>query len=107
MSTTPIRPFPDGRDAAGRFTQGNPGGPGNPYTKQVAALRSALLAAVSEEDIREVVQALVREAKGGNVSAARELLGRVLGPPEAVDLLQRVEGLEEILREVLAARRPA
>lgn len=98
---------PDGRDAAGRFVKGNPGGPGNPYAKLVAALRSALLAAVTEEDIREVIQALVREAKNGNVSAARELLGRVLGPPEAVDLLQRVEGLEDLLREILASRRTA
>ena len=90
---------PDGRDGKGRFTAGNKLAKGNPHAKRVAALRSALLNAVSEEDIQEVVQALVREAKDGNVSAAKELLGRVLGPPEAVDLLQRVEGLEELLAE--------
>jgi len=39
MIDTPSDPFIDGRDARGRFTKGNPGGPGNPHARRVAALR--------------------------------------------------------------------
>lgn len=36
-----------GRDlTSGRFTTGNPGGPGNPYARRVAAMRTQLLDAV-------------------------------------------------------------
>ena len=37
-----------GRDVQGRFRPGNPGGPGNPFARKVAALRKALLDSVSE-----------------------------------------------------------
>jgi len=38
-----------GRDSADRFTKGNKGGPGNPFARQVAALRSALLSAITPD----------------------------------------------------------
>ncbi len=63
---------PNGRDGRGRFAQGNAGGPGNPYAGKVAKLRSALLAAVTEDDVREIVERLVRLAKEGDLSAIRE-----------------------------------
>jgi hypothetical protein len=71
----------------GRFPPGNPGGPGNPFARQVNALRARLYQAVTEEDLQEVVQALLAKAKGGNVPAIRELLDRLIGkPPQAVHL---------------------
>ena len=70
---------PNGRTARGRFAQGNPGGPGNPYARRTAALRSALLDAVTEQDIRAVARALVKRAKAGEIPAIRELLDRLLG----------------------------
>ena len=88
-----------GRDEHGRFTTGNPGGPGNPHAQKVARLRSALLAAVTEDDIREVIEALVKKAKGGDIVAARILFDRVLGPPIAQDILQRLDALEAIQHE--------
>lgn len=87
------------RDPSGRFAKGNPGGPGNPHAARVAKLRSALLDAVSEEDVVAVVQALVTEAQAGNTAAAREVLLRVLGKPESFDLLERLEALEARLAE--------
>jgi len=40
QSTTP----PDGgRDQKGRFAKGCPGGPGNPFAREVASLRTRLL----------------------------------------------------------------
>jgi hypothetical protein len=72
-----------GRDGHGRFADGNGGGPGNPFAGQVAALRSALLAAVTAQDMAEIAQALVRRAKEGHVTAAKLLLAYTLGKPAA------------------------
>lgn len=62
-----------------RFEKGNPGGPGNPLSKQVNQLRAALLAAVTEKDIQQIAKMLLTEAKGGDIQAAKELLDRTLG----------------------------
>ena len=43
----------NGHDAKGRFTRGNPGGPGNPYARQVAALRKVILNRLTEEITEE------------------------------------------------------
>jgi len=82
-SSSPSPNGPDGRDALGRFGKGNPGGPGNPYAKRVAAIRSALLDAVSEDDLRGIVNALVSKAKAGDVAAAKEVFNRLVGRPSA------------------------
>jgi hypothetical protein len=74
-----MSPSPNGRTASGRFAKGNPGGPGNPHSRRVSALREALLASVTAADIRAVARALVSKAKGGDVPAVRELLDRLLG----------------------------
>jgi hypothetical protein len=73
----------------------------------VAALRGALLDAVSPEDVQAVVAALVHRARSGDVAAIRELFDRCIGKTEAVDLLQRLGELEELfqgLQEILAGR---
>jgi hypothetical protein len=88
------------RDSAGRFTPGNRVSRGNPHAARVAQLRSALLGAVTPEDVVEVVRAIVAAAKSGDVPAAKELLLRLLGPPEAIDVLARVEQIEERLRQM-------
>ena len=84
-----------GRGANGRFLVGNPGGPGSPYVKKVAALRSALFAAVSARDLRAIIKKMVEEAKAGDVAAARLLLDRLLGPCLEMDLIERLENLEQ------------
>jgi hypothetical protein len=48
------------RDSRGRFTRGNPGGPGNPFARHQAALRQALCQAVSQEDIQAIAHRLGR-----------------------------------------------
>jgi hypothetical protein len=75
-----------GRDAHGRFASGNGGGPGNPFARQVAALRKALLASVTDADMEAIMRELLRQAKEGNLAAARLLLSYTLGKPApAVD----------------------
>ena len=69
----------NGRDASGRFVKGWKGGPGNPHARQVAAIRSVLMSAVSDDDLVQMVRALVKKAKAGDVMAAREVLDRMLG----------------------------
>jgi hypothetical protein len=88
MSTEPST---TGHDQRGRFTKGNPGGHGNPFARQVAALRSALLAAVTTDDIAAVARALLARAKEGDVPAAKLLLAYSLGKPAPVPEPDRLD----------------
>ena len=96
MTIPPTEPFGDGRAPNGRFSKGNPGGPGNPYAKRVAALRRALIESVTEEDMRSIVARLVQDARDGDIQAAKEILLRTLGRPTEADLIERLEHLEEL-----------
>ena len=84
MSLTRIPNGKNGRDTRGRFVEGNPGGPGNPYARQVARLRSLIREAVSEDDLRAIVATLVDKAKKGNLPAIREVFNRLIGTPSIV-----------------------
>ena len=97
MKTTPSSNGPNGRDRHGRFAKGNAGGPGNPHAAKVAALRSALLAAVTEADMREIAARLVQLAKDGVLAAVRELFLRTIGRPLEHDILDRLEQLEAVV----------
>ncbi|WP_428937281.1 hypothetical protein [Fontivita pretiosa] len=90
----------NGRNANGRFAAGNPGGPGNPHARRVARLRAELLRAVTPQDLRNVIAALLRKARRGDVPAIRELLQRLLGPPVELDFAQRLDALEQALRQL-------
>ena len=79
MIETPSTNVIIGHDTNGRFASGNTLGRGNPHAGQVARLRSALLSAVSEDDMRAVVGKLVALAKDGDVPAIKLLFDRVLG----------------------------
>ena len=97
MITSPTPNGSNGRGERGRFARGNAGGPGNPHAKRVARLRAALLKAVKPADLRDVVCALLSAAKAGDVPAARELTQRLLGPADALDVLARLEDIEQRL----------
>jgi hypothetical protein len=70
------------RDGNGRFRPGNSGGPGNPFARRTAKLRTALLRAVKPDDIEAAVAKLVEKAKAGELPAIKELLDRCLGRPK-------------------------
>ncbi len=76
----------DGRDRRGRFAKGNKGGPGNPFARRVARLRTLLLEVVTEDDLRGVLAKLVERARAGDLAAVRLLLHYLIGRPvDAVD----------------------
>ena len=102
MVDRPISNGPNGGDRdprTGCFAPGNQIARGrtHPVSRRVKRLRAELLRAITPHDIRRIVEALIREAEGGNVAAAKELLNRALGPAEAIDLLERLELLEALL----------
>jgi hypothetical protein len=72
---------PEGRQCDGRFARGNPGGPGNPYARQVTALRCRALDSVSGDDVEAILGKMVELAKAGDVPAARLVLHYTLGRP--------------------------
>ena len=90
----------NGRDGRGRFAPGNRGGPGNPHAAQVSRLRSALLDAITPDDMKAIISALIGKAKAGDVHAASVLFERVLGKPLEIDIIERIESLEAQLSEV-------
>jgi len=94
-----------GRSSRGRFTKGNSGGPGNPYAKKVAGLRSALLSAVTQEDMKAIARVLVEQAKSGDIAAVRELLMRVLGRPLEADILDRLDRLDKFANDMEAEQK--
>lgn len=65
-------------------------------------MRSAILAAVTPEDIDAIVRAMIQRAKGGDMVATKELLDRAVGKPAQGDIAERLEALEQ-LAERLAA----
>ncbi len=117
MSTLPSPNGANGRGAGGRFTKGNPGGPGNPYVRRVANIRSVLMSAVSDDDLRAIVSTLVEKAKAGDVMAAREVLDRMLGKAKVTvavepepqrtpeEIIAAIRELEEAHPELLRAVR--
>jgi len=87
-----------GRDpATGRFARGNKLGRGSPLAGQAARLRAELLGAVKPADLRRIVGAMIQRALKGDVPSAKLILEYALGPPQAWDVLQRLENLEAAL----------
>jgi hypothetical protein len=85
MNAQPESPAPAaaaaGRDGKGRFARGNKYGPGNPFARQTAALRSALLRQLTEEQIEKVAALLLQKALEGDLAAIRLVLLYAIGKP--------------------------
>lgn len=73
------QPSTNGRKTNGQFTRGNKYGRGNPHAQKIAALKSALVGAVTTEDIREIAKVLVKQAKDGEHAAIKILLPYLVG----------------------------
>jgi hypothetical protein len=71
------------RGPGGRFAKGNPGGPGNPFARQVAALRQAALAAITPDAVHAIIAKMAELALAGDVQAAKLVLAYAIGKPAA------------------------
>jgi hypothetical protein len=100
MDQTPSPTVANGRDANGRFVGGNRLGRGNPNARRAQKLRTELMKSVEGDDLKRIVKSLVNAAVAGDVSAAKLILDRVLGPPVAIDFEQRLCELESAAREI-------
>jgi hypothetical protein len=99
MSETPETALPTSqRQPGGRFGRGNAGGPGNPFARQVAELRKAMLDAVTVDRIRNIAESMVQRAEKGDVAAAKLVLQYTLGKPAPAVEPDRVEIDEHRLR---------
>ncbi len=100
MSTTPpTSPATEtasttGHAPDGRFAKGNPGGPGNPFARRVAALRSALIQSVQAEDLIAIAKTLIEKARQGDTAAAKLVYQYVLGKPAETVNPDRVDADE-------------
>lgn len=72
---------PNGHTPAGKFAPGNKWAVGrrDGMQRRASRLRAALLRAVTVDDIREVIESLLAQAKAGDVVAIKELLDRTIG----------------------------
>ena len=71
-----------GRGLDGRFAEGNPGGPGDPFARQRAARHQAFLDQVSVERIGLIANKLLAMAWAGNLAAAKLLFLYAIGKPQ-------------------------
>jgi hypothetical protein len=69
----------NGHDAKGRFTPGNPGGPGNPFGRKVAAFRTAMIKRVTQEKFDQAVDTLTEMAIKGNAQAQKLFFTYIVG----------------------------
>src|SRR5262249_59893105 len=83
-----------GHDAKGRWAKGNPGGPRNPFARQVAKLRKVIIHRLTEEDLLAIPEALLAKAKEGSVGAAKLLLAYGIGKPASAPDPDRLDGQE-------------
>ena len=67
------------RKTHGQFGTGNTFGKGNPHAAKVAQLRSALIEHITPEDLKEIVTALLTQAKAGDIASCKLLLSYLIG----------------------------
>ena len=90
MSPNLDSPTPS-RATNGQFARGNSGGPGNPFGRRLASMRQAILVAVSDEDITQIMKSMTDLAKSGNIQAAKLVLHYAVGKPAPAPEPDRVD----------------
>jgi hypothetical protein len=81
-----------GRDANGRFTNGNGGGPGRPPKEREERFLEITLSAVTYQDWRDIIKKAVDQAKRGNPQARKFLADYLLGVPKQRHELTGADG---------------
>jgi hypothetical protein len=97
----PAPEAPPQRDAKGRFAKGNKGGTGNPFARQIASFRAALVNTATDEDFEAIAHVLLLKAKSGDLAAIKLFLSYTIGKPAEAPDPDRLE-LEDF--QLLQAR---
>ena len=86
-------------DSRGRFAKGNKVAVGRrkKQAEHVARLRTAMYAAFTPEGVLRVVAELETLAEEGNIQAIKEYLDRAVGKPLPLDIVERLQQIEESL----------
>jgi hypothetical protein len=79
------------RNTNGTFAKGNPGGPGNPFGRRVAALRSKLLSCITDEDMTVATAQLIKLVRDGDLAALKLFYQYSVGKPAATVDPDRVD----------------
>jgi hypothetical protein len=88
------------RDAKGRFIKGSCGGPGTEPGAERAWLKKLhyrLRQVITEDELEQVIRAVLDEAASGSVTAAKVVLDRVFGKPGQTITH---EGAEELILKI-------
>ena len=90
-------------DGHGRFARGNPGGPGNPNVKYATKFKlihnQVFDEIVTKEEYALATKACLEKAKKGDVYAWVQLSMRMAGPITDAQADERIEAIEEALRD--------
>ena len=102
MSDEPYAPFENGdpdRGADGRFKPGCKPGPGSPVARKARQMRETLNEALyktcSHDRLLVAVNACMLKAEAGDLVALKLIIERIAGPAVNVELIERLEALEE------------
>ena len=85
---------------SGKFVRGNSSGRGNPVAKLMYRHRLASMQAVSIESSIKVMRKLEKAALAGEQWAIRLYLERFIGPPQPIDVHERVAALEATIEKL-------
>ena len=85
------KPENTGHDARGRFTVGNLGGPGNPFNRQIAALRKEIVNCCTPERLRRIAVKMMDLAEEGDIAAAKLILTFAIGKPQPMPNPDRMD----------------
>lgn len=70
---------------------------GGKWATKLAAIRAAAICAVSEEDVFEMVFAVMEKAKKGDAKAFEAIMNRILGRPIDLELAHEIEQIKNQL----------
>lgn len=93
------------RKTNGQFDAGNKYGTGNPHAAKVAQLRSALIEHITPDDLKEIITALLTQAKAGDIASCKLLLPYLIGAAPASCNPDELELKELELKEKIAEQK--
>ena len=74
------------RKMNGQFGEGNKYGKGNPHAQKVAQLRTAMMEAITTDDLKAIVATLITQSKAGDIQSIKILLPYLIGAvPQSVN----------------------